>query len=377
MFSRRLQWDQSRNRISERLEAYRQTGKPLLDLTGSNPTHAGFAWPSDLLAPLADERALAYDPDPRGLLSAREAVADYQQCSTDQVLLTASTSEAYSYLFKLLADAGEEILAPRPSYPLFDFLAALELVRIVPYPLFYDHGWSIDMAALEEAITDRTRAIVVVNPNNPTGSYLRASELAALERLCARHDLALISDEVFADFALTDGDSDRLLSVARGVDPKTTAFSLGGLSKACALPQLKLGWIVSNSPAALGRLELIADTYLSVSTPVQMALPKLLAGRHEIQRQILERLRANRQRVPGALAVEGGWTAVIRVPRLESDEEFVLRLLDEEGVLVQPGFFYDFPTSTQAVVVSLLTPEADFAEGSQRMEAAVNRLLRG
>lgn len=359
------------------MDAYKLSGKRLLDLTGSNPTHAGFRWPEDLLSPLADARGLSYDPDPRGLLSAREAVAEYQRCRADQVLLTASTSEAYSYLFKLLADAGDEVLAPRPSYPLFDFLAGLEMVRIVPYPLFYDHGWSIDMAALEEAITERTRAIVVVNPNNPTGSYLRASELAALERLCAKHDLALISDEVFADFAITDGDPERVLSVARSVGTETTAFSLGGLSKACALPQLKLGWIVSNSRPALERLELIADTYLSVSTPVQIALPKLLAGRGEIQRQIVARLRANRREVPGALVVEGGWTAVIRVPRLGSDEEFVLGLLDEEGVLVQPGFFYDFPASMQAVVVSLLTPEEEFVEGSQRIAAEVNRLLQG
>ena len=263
MFSRRLAWDQSRNRISERVAEYKQEGRAVLDLTESNPTHAGFFWPPDLLAPLSDPRGLQYDPDPRGLLCAREAVAEYQAVDADQVLLTASTSEAYSYLFKLLADPGDEILSPRPSYPLFDFLAGLESVRIVQYPLFYDHGWSIDFAALETLITPRSRAIVVVNPNNPTGSFLRATELEALERLCAAHDLALVSDEVFADFPLREPDPEWVPCVARAAKA-VTAFSLGGLSKACGLPQLKLGWIVSNSPAALARLELIADAYLSV-----------------------------------------------------------------------------------------------------------------
>lgn len=375
MFSRRLPWGQPRNRIAECLETRRAQGRTLLDLTESNPTRARFVWPPDLLAPLADVRGLNYDPDPRGLLSAREAVGEYQNVAANRILLTASTSEAYGYLFKLLADPGDEVLAPRPSYPLFDFLAALESVRIVQYPIFYDHGWSIDVSALEALITPRTRAIVVVNPNNPTGSFLRASELEALERLCAEHDLALISDEVFADFVLGAERPDWVRSVAREVQ-HVPSFSLGGLSKACGLPQLKVGWIISNSDAALERLELIADTFLSVATPVQLALPELLKARHGIQKQILARLRNNLATLVNPLAVEGGWTAILRVPNFKNDEQWVLDLLEEHDVLVQPGFFYDFPTGAH-IVVSLLTPEAIFAEGSQRVNDTIRRLLQG
>jgi len=372
MFSRRLGWNQPRNVIAERLEARGKRG--LLDLTESNPTRAGFTWPSDLLFALADERGMRYEPDPRGLMSARESVAKYQRVGADRVLLTASTSEAYGYLFKLLADPGDEVLAPRPSYPLFDFLAGLESVRIVQYPLFYDHGWSIDLAALEALITPRSRAIVVVNPNNPTGSFLKTSELEALERLCVEHDLALISDEVFADFALRNPAPEWVRCVAQSAT-RATAFSLGGLSKACGLPQLKLGWIVTNCAPALDRLELIADTYLSVSTPVQVALPKLLAGRHGVQEQMLARLSANFSKLSDPLVVEGGWTAVMRVPMLKSDEEWVLDLLDEHDVLVQPGFFYDFPSGAH-IVVSLLTPEPIFEDGVRRVEQAIKLLLQ-
>ena len=371
MYSNRLDWTQSRNRIAERLA---QRTRPYLDLTGSNPTRAGFTWPEGLLAPLASAQALTYDPDPRGLLSARHAIADYQNTTPDKVLLTASTSEAYAYLFKLLANPGDEILAPRPSYPLFDFLARLESVRIIQYPLFYDHGWSIDTAALEELITTRTRAIVVVNPNNPTGSYLKSSELEVLEAICLKHDLALISDEVFADFALRDEpDLNRVLCVALRAQVPT--FSLSGLSKACGLPQLKLGWIISNSPAALDRLELIADTFLSVSTPVQVALPHLLGSRHAIQSQIRWRIRKNLKELTNSLIVEGGWTAILRMPSIKTDEEWVVDLLDHQDLLVQPGFFYDFPVGSANIVISLLTPEADFAEGAARLDHAVRASL--
>jgi len=373
MFSRRLAWNQPKNAIAERLES--RKGRGLLDLTESNPMRAGFSWPPDLLEALSDARGMRYEPDPRGLMSARESVAQYQGVDADRVLLTASTSEAYGYLFKLLADPGDEILAPRPSYPLFDFLAGLESVRIVQYPLFYDHGWSIDLAALEALITPLSRAIVVVNPNNPTGSFLKVSELEALERLCVEHDLALISDEVFANFALRDPGAEWVRCVAQTATC-ATAFSLGGLSKACGLPQLKLGWIVANSAPALDRLELIADTYLSVATPVQVALPKMLEGRHEVQNQILARLRGNFSKLSNPLAVEGGWTAVIRVPTLKSDEEWVLDLLDKHDVLVHPGFFYDFPSGAH-IIVSLLTPEQIFEEGAWRLEQAIKLLLQG
>ena len=373
MFSQRLNWTQPRNRIADHLG--RRGPRPFIDLTGSNPTRAGFSWPDDLLGALVDERALSYEPDPRGVLSARVAVADYQQVPAEQVLLTASTSEAYSYLFKLLANPGDEILAPRPSYPLFEFLAGLESVRIVQYPLFYDHGWCMDTGALEALITGRTRAIVIVNPNNPTGSYLKHRELQALEAICAKHDLALISDEVFADFALGEDQGDLVRCAARVA--QVPAFSLGGLSKACGLPQLKLGWIVSNSPAALERLELIADTFLSVSTPVQVALPRLLESRYSIQGQIMDRLRANLRVVPEPLKVEGGWAAVIRMPGVKTDEDWVLDLLEAHDVLVHPGFFYDFPAGGVHIVVSLLTPEADFARGAARIGAAMHGALDG
>ena len=375
MFSRRLDWNQSRNRIADRIDEHRRAGRPLLDLTGSNPTLAGFTWPTDLLVPLADARGLAYEPDPRGMLSARQAVAEYHGMTADGIALTASTSEAYSYLFKLLADPGDEILAPQPSYPLFDFLAALESVSIVPYPLFYDHGWSIDLQALESRITPRSRAIVVVNPNNPTGSFLRTRELQALEGMCAKHELALISDEVFSDFAVAERpDPDWVGCVAKRAT-RAAAFSLSGLSKVCGLPQLKLGWIASNSRAALERLELIADTFLSVSTPVQLALPKLLAGRQAIQGQIVSRVRANLAKLDSPLVMEGGWTAVVRVPQVKNDEDWVLDLLDQHGVLVQPGFFYDFPSGSH-VVVSLLAPELEFAEGARRLNSAIGARLQ-
>ena len=370
MFSQRLNWTQARNRISQHLA--RRT-RPFLDLTGSNPTRAGFHWPAGLLDSLASKQALVYEPDSRGMLPARQAVAEYQGVLAEQVLLTASTSEAYSYLFKLLANPGDEILVPRPSYPLFDFLARLESVQIVQYPLFYDHGWSIDVAALAAAVTGRTRAIVVVNPNNPTGSYLKLAELRALEAICQRHDLALISDEVFADFALGDGPD--WVRFVNGSVRDVPAFSLSGLSKSCGLPQLKVGWIVSNSTEALDRLELIADTFLSVSTPVQVALPQLLASRHAIQGQILERMRANLGRLSNPLVVEGGWTAIVRLPNVKSDEDWVLDLLDRYDLLVQPGFFYDFPPGTAHVVVSLITPESDFAEGAARLDQAFRHAL--
>lgn len=369
MYSRRLDWNPGRNRIAQLLERRR----PSYDLTESNPTRAGLHWPEGLLEGLRDERGLSYDPDPKGLLEARERVAEYEQAPVDQVLLTSSSSEAYAWLFKLLCDPGDEVLVPQPSYPLFEFLARLESVRTVAYPLFYDRGWCLDVAGLEQALTSRSRAIVVVNPNNPTGSYLKRRELEQLERLCAAHDLALISDEVFSDYALQDSASEeRVKSVARAAATKVTAFSLSGLSKVCGLPQLKLGWMVSNSAAALERLELIADTYLSVSTPVQLAAGRLLASRHGIQEQIVRRARANLALVPEALQVEGGWYAILRVPPVKSEEDWVVELLESYGVLVQPGFFYDFPRQGAHLVLSLLTPEPVFQEGLRLIRRALS-----
>ena len=312
-------------------------------------------------------------------MQAREAVSEYYagRVHPDRILLTASTSEGYAYLFKLLANPGDEVLVPRPSYPLFGYLAALESVSVVEYPLVYHGRWSIDLEALAQKMTPRTRAIVLVNPNNPTGSFLKAPELARLVEICREHELALISDEVFADYGFVD-DPERRRSLT-GVDDILT-FSLSGLSKVVGLPQLKLGWIVCSGPAALrrqafDRLELIADTYLSVSTSVQWAAAPVLSLRDGIQNQIRERVRLNieflRRSIPAespwsVLDLEGGWYATLRAPRIRSEEEWVLSLLGHGHVLVQPGFFFDFE-SEAFLIVSLLTTPAILQEGTRRI----------
>ena len=363
VFSSRLDWNFQTNRLSALLK----TKERVLDLTESNPTRAGIEYPGEqILCALADSRALRYDPEPRGLLSAREAVARYYgDVPASRILLTASTSEAYAYLFKLLCDPGDEILSPRPSYPLFEFLAGLESVRVVQYPLRYDGAWYIDFDSLERAITPRTRAIVVVNPNNPTGSFLKREEWSKLERF----GIPILSDEVFSDYAFfTDGS--RVRSLAKATESLT--FSMSGLSKIAALPQMKLGWIVASGPgheAALDRLELIADTYLSVSTPVQIALPRLLEASVAVRAQITKRTQANLRllkSIAHPMHVEGGWYAILQVPRTKSEEEWALHLLDRRDVLVQPGFYFDFEAEA-FLVVSLLTPPDVFAEGLKRI----------
>jgi aspartate/methionine/tyrosine aminotransferase len=381
-FSRRLDWSVRPNPIADLLARKRSAGDAILDLTESNPTRAGIDYPAtELLRAFQDAGMLRYDPQPFGLRSAREAVAGYygRRVEPDRIVLTASTSEAYSYLFKLLADPGDEILVPRPSYPLFEFLARLESVRIVQYPLFYDHGWHVDLGALRSALTDSTRAVVIVNPNNPTGSYLKGHELGELAALAESRRIVLISDEVFADYAVTE-DTGRVTTLAhldRGL-----AFSLSGLSKTVGLPQMKLGWIVvsgseTKRKAALERLDLIADSYLSVGAPVQAAVRGLLAPKDAIQGQIRRRVRLNLDllRQQGAsdlriLDVEGGWYAIVQPPRIDTDEGWVLGLLEHENVLVQPGFFYDFDTGPY-LVLSLLTETQVFAEGLRRLLAFV------
>ena len=385
MFSSRFHWDLHPNRITQALEAKRCSGARLLDLTQSNPTRAGLEYPPEILRAFEDKRVLVYDPAPAGARPAREAVAGYYHargCDVppERILLTASTSEAYSYLFKLLCNPGDQVLAPRPSYPLFEFLANLESIEVRQYPLAYHGGWGIDVDAVADAVTDRTRAVVLVNPNNPTGSYVKRAELAGLVRLCAGRGIALISDEVFADFSLSS-DAGRVRTLALVEDCLT--FSMSGLSKIAGLPQMKLGWIVVSGPAELRReamekLEWIADTYLSVSTPVQCAAARLLAAGEGVQRQIRERCARNlsfvREALAGSaanlLAVEGGWYATLQVPRVHSEEEWVLLLLDRDNVLVQPGFFYDFEGEA-FLVVSLLTEEAVFREGIGRVRRLV------
>ncbi len=361
----------------------RAAGRRLIDLTVSNPTVCGFDYDAGaILAPLLNVGALTYDPDPRGMRSAREAVAEYYRdhgagsgksgVDPDAVVLTTSTSEGYGYLFRLLCDAGDEVLVAQPSYPLFDFLADLEDVRLRSYPLFYDNGWWIDFAELEKRVGPRTKAIVVVHPNNPTGHATRAAERERLQEICLRHGLALIVDEVFLDYPLEE--SAKLTSFAVGEHPVLT-FCLSGMSKIAGLPQMKVGWIVGLGPEgvrsqAMGRLEVIADTFLSMNAPVQGALAVWLAGRRGVQGQILERVKGNlelaRRSGVDVLRVEAGWSAILRLPQLGGNGEVAERLLREEGVVVHPGSFYGIPQLGR-VVVSLLGPRDQFEEGLERI----------
>ena len=392
MFSSRLPENVATNRLTEAVQARRGRGESFVDLTESNPTRAGFDYPADLLAPLADARALRYTPSPLGAIDARRAVsADYARrdigVSPDRVALTASTSDGYSLLFKLLADAGDEVLVPRPSYPLFDHLTRLDLVVSRPYDLDLHGGWAIEFDSLERAITPRTRAVLVVSPNNPTGSFISAEELDRLAAICAARGIAIIVDEVFADYELEPGAGAKAgRAAARG---DVLSFALGGLSKSVGLPQVKLGWIAAGGPeplvhAALERLELVCDTYLAVSTPAQFAAPALLERGAAVRSQISIRLRANYhtlQMLAGAvpscrvLRSGGGWYAVLQVPSLESEEDLVLRLLGE-GVLVHPGYFFDFPRES-FLIVSLLPPEAAFADGISRVLRHFDRTVTG
>jgi alanine-synthesizing transaminase len=382
VFSQRLPWAQIPNRLSQLRAEKRRSGASVLDLTESNPTRAGFVYP-DILSALADPRGMRYDPFPQGSVEARRGISGYYadrgvMLDESRIVLTASTSEAYGFLFKLLADPGDRILTPRPSYPLFEHLAALECVHVAQYPLRYAGAWHIDFTALESAATPGTRAIVVVNPNNPTGSFLRAKELARLEEFAAARNLAILSDEVFAGYAhVSDPGAVQTLIGER----KALTFSMNGLSKIAGLPQMKLGWIAVSGPGtreALERLELIADTYLSVAAPVQLALPKILPCAGSVQEQVLERTATNLARLrdllrgspASVLNVEGGWYAIIQVPRTRAEEEWVLTLLREHDVLVQPGYFFDFESEAY-LVVSLLTIPETFAEGVRRMVRSI------
>ena len=385
MFSSRIPTHLAPNRLTEAVRARRAEGLPFIDLTLSNPTRAGFDYPADLLGPLADARGLRYEPSPAGLLEARQAVArDYLRqgviVSPERIVLSASTSDAYSLLFKLLADAGDEVLVPRPSYPLFDHLTRLDLVAPQPYDLDAHGSWAIDFASVERALSPRTRAVLVVSPNNPTGSFVSASELDRLAALCAPREIAIVADEVFADYELEPGASRRAGRAAARRD--VLSFALGGLSKSAGLPQVKLGWIAAGGPdalveAALERLELLCDTYLSVSTPVQLAAATLIDRGAVVRAQIAARVATNYRallslavRTPscGVLRSDGGWYAVMHVPSFEAEEDLAVRLLTSDGVLVHPGYFFDFPRES-FLVLSLLPPEASFSD-------AVARVLR-
>jgi hypothetical protein len=387
-FSRRTRLDLSANALSRALEARRARGEEVLDLTASNPTACGFEYPKEVLSALADPRALAYRPSPQGDLEARRAVMlEYArlgvEIAPEQIVLTASTSEAYAFLFKLLCDPGDEVMVPRPSYPLFDHLCALEQVAPRAYALRYDGAWHLDLASVRAGFASgRARAVVAVSPNNPTGSFLKRDETAELTDLCAAHGAALVCDEVFADYAWEDAVGERVTTVAGSVEALT--FALGGLSKSAALPQMKVAWICASGPPralreALDRLDLIADTFLSVSTPAQLALPAWLRAGGALRAQVLARVRQNRARLLAArpasapwdvLHAEGGWYAVVRVPQTRGEEAWALELLSR-GVYVHPGYFFDFPTEAY-LIVSLLPEPALFAEGVARIAALIS-----
>ena len=378
MFADRTAWNLKVNRLSEALAQHRAAGKPLLDLTVSNPTECGFEYDRGaILQALANPASLAYNPDPRGLPIARQAVAAYYaaravEVPADSIILTTSTSEAYSFAFRALCNPGDEILIPEPSYPLFAFLADIQDVKLVRYPLDYDYGWQINFHLLQQAISERTRGVIVVHPNNPTGHFTKPRELEKLNELCSARKLAIIADEVFLDFTLQPGQPPFTFAQ----NDAALTFTMSGLSKISGLPQMKAAWLVASGleplrSQAFARLEIIADTYLSMNAPVQHALPALVEQRHRFQTQLLARLRKNlaeldrqlgTQKFCARLVLEAGWYAVLRVPATRSDEELAIALLRRENIYVHPGHFYDF-SSDGFLIVSLITREEEFAEG--------------
>ncbi len=379
MFSRRTDWKLTPNRFTEAQQQLRAVGQEILDLTISNPTRAGLHYDDEAITQaLVQPGALDYDPQPKGLLSARQAVTEYYRkqheefdIDPEKVVLTTSTSEGYSYVFRLLCNPEDEILVPKPSYPLFEFLADLQDIKLVPYPLLYDHGWQIDFPSLYKATNHRTRAVVVVHPNNPTGSYVSSTEREELNSFCREYQLSLIIDEVFLDYA-----HDGAMRTSFAGNKNVLTFTLSGLSKIAGLPQMKIAWVVTSGSeaemeAATARLEVIADTYLSMNAPLQLAVPALLDQSKQVQPLLLDRIRANleefdrrlaRQRNCARLAVEGGWYAVLRVPVTQSDEDLAIEILRKVSVLVHPGHFYDFPRDGY-LVVSLITPPESFHRG--------------
>jgi aspartate/methionine/tyrosine aminotransferase len=393
MFASRTNWRLETNRLTQALEEHRRSGKELFDLTESNPTTCGLAYPErEILTALTDPRGLVYHPESKGLREAREAVAEYYagragfsgsvaRVDPERILLSSGTSEAYSHIFRLLCEAGDEILVPAPSYPLFEFLADLADIRLVPYPLLYDHGWQIDFASLRAALTPRSRAVLVVHPNNPTGSFVQPREAAELAEICAAREMAIVADEVFLDYA-----SSAMSARTFALSDAALTLTLSGLSKISLLPQMKLAWTVVNGPeavvqTAVDRLEIIADTFLSPSTPVQLALPEFLSLRHSLQAQLQQRISANLSVLDGLLREskslarldrEGGWYAILRVPVTATDDDLTVALLERCSVLVHPGHFFNFARDG-FLVLSLITPEQQFQEGLRRVQTFLGR----
>ncbi|HLX13495.1 MAG TPA: pyridoxal phosphate-dependent aminotransferase [Bacteroidota bacterium] len=415
MFSTRTNWHRKPNRLTEAIEQHRKSGKELFDLASSNPTECGIPYPEkEILAAFSNQKTLHYQPDPHGLLSAREAVCEYYHAKNvdidpPRIFLTASTSEAYANVFKLLCDAGDEVLVPRPSYPLFEYLAQLNDVELGSYHLRYDGEWHIDLDSVSKAIGKKTRAIALISPHNPTGMFLKKNEYEAIERIAEENNLALIVDEVFSEYGFENqprhpelvsgsinsempkpstqtagkqsaagGRHDGLFSVSGRANVLT--FTLNGISKMLGLPQMKLGWIAVSGPEkavseAVSRLEIICDTYLSVNTPVQVALPPLMKSGAKTRERILDRVRNNYRTLRqtfsegsacSVLHAEGGWNGIIRVPRTMSDEDRCLKLLNDSGVIIHPGYYYDFDEEGY-LVVSLLGEEKIFGEGVKRV----------
>ena len=409
MFADRTNWNLEMNRLATALAEHRAAGKRVIDLTASNPTACGFKYDHEaILQALANPDALVYEPNPKGLETARRAVADYyaargeaggntpmpaERISIDDLILTTSTSEAYSFVFRTICNPGDEILIPQPSYPLFDFLADINDVKLIRYPLVYDHGWLIDFHSLEKAITSRTRGVIVVHPNNPTGHFCKPQEMEKLNEICAAREMAVIADEVFLDFVIEEfsdgretgsnaGERSRSKKVPASfaADSEVLTFTMSGLSKICGLPQMKAAWLLTSGPEplksqALSRLEVIADTYLSMNAPVQLAIPAFLEQRRSFQTQLMLRVCRNLAELDRQLArhdrcsrlkVEGGWYAVLRVPSKWSDRELAVTLLTKQNVYVHPGHFYDFPTEG-SLVISLITPEQELAKGAKHL----------
>jgi alanine-synthesizing transaminase len=391
MFSTRTAWNLAHNRYTEALDASARSGRKIFDLTASNPTVIGLQYDKDLLlAALSNRESLAYQPTPKGMLSARKAVAAYyaekgSEVSADDLVLTTSTSEAYSFVFRLLCDPGDAVLVPVPGYPLFDFLADLNDVKLIPYELVYDDGWQIDFHSIRQALDRaesqgiRCRALMTLHPNNPTGSYVQPHEARELSAICAASDMALMVDEVFLDYVVSQNRCPSL-----SANPSALTFTLSGLSKISALPQMKVSWVAVSGPPvakleALGRLEVIVDTYLSMNAPVQLAVPQMLGQASSIQRQLVARIRTNldaldatlrAQNLCHRLRVDGGWYAMLRAPVLGPDEDLAIDILRHTGVLLQPGHFYNVPAEGH-LVVSLITPSDDFEFGIQRAVAFI------
>jgi alanine-synthesizing transaminase len=394
MFAERTNWNLAPNRLSEALAQHLAEGKRLFDLSASNPTESGFVYDREaILHSLSDEKTLTYVPDPKGMLTARQAVVEYysgrKEISVEDIILTTSTSEAYSFAFRTLCNAGDELLVPAPSYPLFGFLADIHDVRLVRYELVYNHGWEIDFPALEQAITPRTRGVIVVNPNNPTGHYIKEEELARLNAICSVRQMAVIGDEVFLDFehpesavrreaikAQRTGGPLKKRPTSMAGNTGALTLTVSGLSKISGLPQMKAAWLIVSGPlelktSAVERLEVIADTYLSMNAPIQIALPALLQQRHGFQRQVMTRVRRNlgeldrqllQRKSCSRLEIEAGWYAVLRVPATRPDDDLAVQLLATKGIYVHPGHFYDFHADGY-LIVSLIMPEREFAEG--------------